>query len=129
MSEISERLKEARHRTGLSTTKVSKMTRISEGNLSDLENGVYKPSTKTLLHLSEVYRVSIDWLLKGEQPNLYEINEENREIMMFLQRLFQKWEKSDEATRGWIIVQLRRAFPELAEELQEMKQRNNLKQE
>jgi transcriptional regulator with XRE-family HTH domain len=129
MSEISERLKEARHRAGLSTTKVSKMTRISEGNLSDLEKGVYKPSTKTLLHLSEVYRVSIDWLLKGEESNLYEINEENREITMFLQRLFQKWEKSDEATRGWIIVQLRRAFPELAEELQEMKQRNNLKQE
>lgn len=121
MSEISERLKKARIKAGLSTTKVSKMTRISEGNLSDLEKGIYKPSTKALLHLSEVYRVSIDWLLKGEEPNLYEMNEENREIITFLQNIYKKWQESDEATRGWIIVQLRRAFPELVEELQKMK--------
>lgn len=124
MSEIYERLKEARLKNGLSTTKVSKLTKISEGNLSDLEKGIYKPSTNTLLQLSDVYGVSIDWLLKGETPNFYSITEENREIISMLQMLYQDWEQADDATRGWIVVQLRRAFPEIVERVKKGLEKN-----
>lgn len=117
MSEISERLKEARVKSGLSTTKVSKITKISEGNLSELEKGVYKPSSDTLLRLSEAYSISIDWLLKGK-TSLFEENDDNKEIVSFLRMVYKEWENCDSVNRSWIIVQLRRSFPEIAEKLE-----------
>jgi len=115
MSEVYERLKEARLKVGLSTTKVSKIAKVSEGNLSDLEKGAYYPSAGTLLRLSDAYGVSIDWLLKGKNADLAVMNETNREIVTFLREVYRDWEESDPEIRSWIIVQLRRAFPEIAE--------------
>lgn len=123
MNEIWERLKEARTKVGLSTTKVSKLTKISEGNLSELESGAHQPSTKTLLRLSEVYGVSIDWLLKGKVNQGFETSEKNKDFVEFLRSILAEWEQSDEETQGWITVQLKKALPELAEKVKKSKEK------
>ena len=39
---------------------------VSQGHLSKLERGKIAPSIEILLLLSEKFRKSVDWLLKGE---------------------------------------------------------------
>jgi transcriptional regulator with XRE-family HTH domain len=114
---IAERLKKARKNMGLSTTQVFKDTGISEGNLSEWENGHCNPTVKNLLKLSKEYCVSIDWLLTGESNHHFDITKENKDTVLLLQRVLTEWEQGDEATRGWVIVQLRKAFPEIVEEI------------
>jgi transcriptional regulator with XRE-family HTH domain len=114
---IAERLKKARKNMRLSTTQVFKNTGISEGNLSEWENGHCNPTVKNLLKLSKEYDVSIDWLLTGESKHHFDITKENKDTVLLLLRILTEWEQGDEATRGWVIVQLRKAFPEAAAEL------------
>ena len=114
---ISERLQEARKNVNLSTMEVSKKTGVPEEILTELESGVHKPSTKNLLLLSEVYHVSIDWILKGEPSHPFAVTNENKDIVSFLIMILEEWDQSDGATRGWFIVQLKKAFPEVEEEM------------
>ena len=118
---IAERIKQARINAKLSMTEVYKKTGISEGNLSEWESGHFRPTTKNLLLLSDIYDVSIDWLLKGENAKLFDMNEKNKELVSFFRDLYDQWEQGDEATRGWIVVQLRKAFPETAAKLRDNK--------
>ena len=118
---ISGRLKQARKSMGLSTTQVFKKTGISEGNLSEWENGHCKPTVKNLLLLSKEYNISIDWLLTGKSTHHFDATKENKDMVLFLQRILTEWEQGDETVRGWITVQLKRAFPELAEQMEKDK--------
>lgn len=123
MSEtISERLKQARKNMGLSTTQVFKHTGISEGNLSEWENGHCNPTAKNLLLLSKEYNVSIDWLLTGESVYHFDTTKENKDVVLFLQQILMDWERADEEMRGWIVVQLKKAFPDSAAKLRDSKQ-------
>jgi transcriptional regulator with XRE-family HTH domain len=114
---IAERLKEARTKAGLSLPEVYEKTGISTGNLSELEKGKHDPSAKALVLFSEIYNVSVDWILKGETAAKFDkpSGSSNIEFKGFLKSIDETWEKADEETRGWIIVQLRRAFPELTD--------------
>jgi transcriptional regulator with XRE-family HTH domain len=114
---IAERLKEARTRAKLSLPEVNEKTGISTGNLSELEKGKHDPSAKALVLFSEIYHVSIDWLLTGKtfEDGNKSLDSAN-ELKQILNSIDGLWEKADEQTRGWIIVQLKRAFPELAEQ-------------
>jgi len=44
---------------------LQKLTGLSTGNLSELENDKFMPSSKALISLSKSLNVSIDWLLLG----------------------------------------------------------------
>ena len=123
MTNLANRLKNARISKGLTILEVSNKTGISTGNLSELENGKHDPSAKALVLLSELYEVSVDWILKGEHVRLENTSCDQKsniicppeELMLFLGLITEAWFNGDHKTHGWIIVQLRRSFPEIAE--------------
>lgn len=45
---------------------IKKLTGLSTGNLSELENDKFAPSASALIALKKVLNISIDWLLTGE---------------------------------------------------------------
>lgn len=116
---IGTRLKLARLSKKFTIPQVSEKTGISKGNLSIIENDKTKPSADALTLLSDLYEVSVDWILKGEtKPQedgaadiapIYTI----KEFKFFLKELESTWETGDNETKGWIVVQLRKAFPEM----------------
>lgn len=62
MPSLGERLKAARERRNLKQTQVMEKTGISNKTISGYENGVSEPDIGTIIVLSELYDVSIDWL-------------------------------------------------------------------
>jgi transcriptional regulator with XRE-family HTH domain len=68
VSTIGQRIKSSRKDKNLSLVKVSELTGLSTGNLSDLENDKFAPSANTLLLLKRTFGVNIDWLLTGNVP-------------------------------------------------------------
>ena len=67
MDTVGERIKYARKKNNLTITALSKLTGLSVGNLSDLENNKSMPSSNALIKLKNALNVSIDWLLTGQQ--------------------------------------------------------------
>lgn len=63
------RIKQRRKELGLTQVQIKKLTGISNGNLSDLENGNRLPSATALIELSKVLHVTTDWILTGEYPD------------------------------------------------------------
>lgn len=64
------RIKERRKELKLTQVQIKEICGISNGNLSDFENGNKTPSANALIALSKALHVSIDWILTGE--NHYE---------------------------------------------------------
>jgi transcriptional regulator with XRE-family HTH domain len=124
MNTIGSRLRIARENTKLTIPEVSQKSGISTGNLSKLENDVNKPSSDALISLSNIYDVSIDWILKGYNnktnpsfEKLLILETPDVEVKKILKKLSSLWHKKDRDIQGWIKIQLMRAFPEIAEEI------------
>jgi transcriptional regulator with XRE-family HTH domain len=125
---IGSRLKLARTMKDLNIPQVSEKTGISKGNLSIIENDKTKPSSDALIALSKLYEVSADWILKGETDKQYKEIPSNiaplftgKEFKSIIQELEQEWEQGDAETKGWVVVQLRKAFPEIVERIEKEK--------
>lgn len=58
-------LKEIRKRENLSAKEVSSRIGVSYNTLMNYEAGLREPSIDTLLNLSKIYKVSIDYLISG----------------------------------------------------------------
>ena len=63
---IGRRIKERRKELKLTQVQIKEICGISNGNLSDFENGNKTPSANALIALSKALHVSIDWILTGE---------------------------------------------------------------
>lgn len=63
------RIKKRRKELGLTQVQIKELTGISNGNLSDLENGNRLPSATALIELSKVLNVTTDWILTGNYPD------------------------------------------------------------
>lgn len=123
-STIGGRLRIARNAKNLSLDEVQELTGIQKSNLSEHENDKSKPSADSLVSLSNAYGVTTDWILKGEQKHdefkedtgLYNsehcLRVPNKELADRLKKVIDSWEKGDEATKGWIMVQLQMEFVE-----------------
>lgn len=68
MDTIGKRIRYARKINKLSLTDVKDRTGLSTGNLSELENDKFAPSSNALIAFRQLFNVSIDWILTGEQP-------------------------------------------------------------
>lgn len=66
MNSIGERIRYARKMRNLTITELKKITALSTGNLSEIENCKILPSSNALIKLSEALGVSIDWILTGK---------------------------------------------------------------
>lgn len=60
---FSQRLKEARERLNLKQRDVQERIGINNRTLSGYETGKTEPDNTTLLALSNLYKVSVDWLM------------------------------------------------------------------
>lgn len=130
---IGSRLRKARDAKKLKPKIVCGKTGISKGNLNTLEKDKCKPSSEALIKLSELYGVSTDWILKGDQSTIketdgfYKLNGlpdvPNKELAIFIKMILDTWNTGDEETKGWVIVQLRRAFPEIADKVSIIKEK------
>ena len=121
---IGTRLKFARSSKKLSIPQVWEQTGISKGNLSIIENDKTKPSADALMKLSKLYEVDTDWILFGEMKEGDETQKyglsvpvSNLELAVYFSRIAEIWERGDEETKAWVMVQLRRAFPEVGQKL------------
>ncbi len=68
MDTIGKRIRYVRKINKLSLTDVKDKTGMSTGNLSELENDKFAPSSNSLIAFRKLFGVSIDWLLTGEEP-------------------------------------------------------------
>ncbi|OMF24591.1 helix-turn-helix domain-containing protein [Paenibacillus sp. FSL H8-0259] len=67
MYKIGENVRLLRKRMRLTQTDFSKQIGISQGTLSDIEQGHCNPSVETVLSIHEQYGVSLDLILKGSE--------------------------------------------------------------
>lgn len=93
---IGERIKSLRKKEGLNQIEFCKKIKLSQGRLSEIEQGKNNPSYDTLISVKEVFGVSLDWLVTGEysktdnvdtledgklQDNMIELSEEEIELV------------------------------------------------
>ena len=64
--EISEKLKEARQKSGMTQDQVAEKIMVSRVTVSHWENGKSLPDIVSLISLSDLYSISLDELVKGD---------------------------------------------------------------
>ena len=57
--DLGKRIKELRTQSGLSTTKLSSLTGISSGYISELENNLKSPSAEVLLKIIDALNITV----------------------------------------------------------------------
>ncbi|MDB5415366.1 MAG: putative transcriptional regulator [Rubritepida sp.] len=78
-SQIAERLKEARKHAGLSQGHVANMLSLHRPSVSEIEAGNRRVSADELARLSEIYDVSVAWLL-CEAPDTIDAQDPRLEL-------------------------------------------------
>lgn len=69
MSTLAQRLKIAREQAGISQGQVAKLIGFHRPTISEIEAGRRKVSTDELRLFSEIYDVSIEWLMEENNTN------------------------------------------------------------
>ncbi len=65
--EINKKLKEARLNSGLTQEQVAEKIMVSRQTISNWENGKSLPDIVSVMNMSDLYQISLDELLKGDQ--------------------------------------------------------------
>lgn len=65
--EIGKKIKEARMKTGFTQEQVAEKIMVSRQTISNWENGKSLPDIISVLNMSDLYQISLDELLKGDQ--------------------------------------------------------------
>lgn len=81
--QIGERVKELRTRTGLSMEAFANKINSTSATISNIENGKSIPGGAILINISNTFHVSSDWILKGTEPTLAQVNEKNDRLIFF----------------------------------------------
>lgn len=103
---VHERLREAREASGLSQGQVAKKLDKHRPTISEIEAGRRKVSSVELANFSEMYGVSVNWLVSGPSGDesgdarilvaareLSKMKEEDLDRLMKMLRMFKKNEK------------------------------------
>jgi transcriptional regulator with XRE-family HTH domain len=137
MGTVGSRIKSLRLRLALSQDQLCKEIGIKTSSLSRIENGNTDPSMSTIIALMQYFNVSSDWILTGEDaitkeankktaPCINQLSEElneqipvirDRKLRKYIRSLINLWTEGNSDIKGWIIIQLEKAFPEIAEEI------------
>ena len=70
---LGDRLRQAREVSKLSQIQVKERTGINNKTLSNYENNVSSPDPYTLKVLANLYAITTDWLICGQEPMSYKI--------------------------------------------------------
>jgi|LSQX01.1.fsa_nt_gb transcriptional regulator with XRE-family HTH domain len=60
------RIKELRKRTGISAENLATIISVTQGTISNWENGITEPDIKSIIKLSEFFKVTTDYLLGAQ---------------------------------------------------------------
>jgi len=101
MKILAKRLREARDDAGYNQIEASKILVISNGTLSGYERDYRDPDTEILHKMSNLYDVSVDWLVGNTDNRKVTINEELERILKDPQTnlMFNDWQGMDEEQR------------------------------
>lgn len=69
MNIIGQNIRKLRKAVGFTQIEFAKQINVSQGTLSDIEQGNCNPSMDTILSIHNQFEVTLDWLLKGSQRN------------------------------------------------------------
>lgn len=73
--EIGKKLKNARIRSGLTQEKVAEQINVSRQTISNWETEKSYPDIISVIHLSDLYSISLDTLLKGDEKMIEHLEE------------------------------------------------------
>jgi len=79
-----QRIKTLRNEKGLNQAELGKILELDQATVSKMERGETEPTAKTLRTLKEIFGVTSDWILTGEdtlRPFPLDIQEELKEII------------------------------------------------
>ncbi len=93
--ELGEKIKALRKRHRLSQEELAAQVEINPTHLSRLENGRYQPSVEVLRKLAEALKVSVDYLLSGEDEEPAEVQIRNKPLAERV-RLIDSLEEADQ---------------------------------
>lgn len=98
---LSEQLRASRENMGLSQTDVAKRLNITRQSISKWENGRGYPDLDNLILLSDIYKVSIDELLKENAKLKKKLEENNDQIANNKKKLKFIEKKTSELNPRW----------------------------
>lgn len=73
--EIGKKLKEARIKSGLTQESVAEKIQVSRQTISNWENEKSYPDIISVINLSDLYEISLDELLRGDQDMIKHLEE------------------------------------------------------
>jgi len=97
---------------------------VTRANLASVESGRSFPGPEFLVYIAHRCRVSLNWVLLGEDNTDRESQrpislddgfDDDDDLATLLSALWDMAREADDETRIWMKVQLNRAFPELAD--------------
>jgi len=93
LKNIGDRLKLWRTRNGMKGYQLAESIRISQGSLSEIENGKSLPSAQTIIKLMNLEGLDISWLLTGEIKGDEEFLQGKGRVSKHLKELIKNQEK------------------------------------
>ena len=76
---ISEKLKEARQKAGMTQDQVAEKIMVSRVTVSHWENGKSLPDIVSLISLSDLYSISLDELVKGDSKMVEKVRKDAKD--------------------------------------------------
>lgn len=73
--EIAKKLKEARKQAGMTQEEVAEKILVSRQTISNWENAKSYPDIMSVIELSDLYAISLDTLLKGDEQMMKHLEE------------------------------------------------------
>ncbi len=121
LQRVAQRLKTAREAARLTIAAVAENTDLSKGNISSWENAKFFPGAWALVQLSELYGVSIDWILTGSTSTIINmdalpaINKKveaitDPDLKEMVDVLTEMLESDQQHLRSWAILQFQNAY-------------------
>jgi transcriptional regulator with XRE-family HTH domain len=126
---IGKRIHVLREAKNLKLKDLAELIDISQGNLHSMENDKTNPSAAALKKLAIFFGVTSDWILFGDQvkeegenyDTCFNLTIPDMEMAMYFSKIIDEWKNGDERIKTWVMVQLEKAFPEVAEHKKDKK--------
>jgi transcriptional regulator with XRE-family HTH domain len=80
---LGKRLNQARKKIGLNQGEFGEHLGCGRSNISQIENGLFFPTSSLLTALKSKFNVSLDWLFSGEGSMFIEEKEKNLDLLDF----------------------------------------------
>jgi len=81
MDSIAEKVKYIRTSRKMNQTDFSQAISISQGRLSEIEQGKCKPSAETLIAISKCFKVDLNWLLLEDNNNVAPLSDYEKQLI------------------------------------------------